>query len=154
MQKSAGRGLDGSPGPLPHIDAIQPLFGGEHDVQGVEPHVGGPAAEACDEMGAEAYATGDAVAFRSQPSLHTAAHEAAHVIQQRGGVQLQGGVGQSGDAYERHADAVADRVVQGQSVVGLLSRSPGGGRAATPVQRQDAAAISDPETTVVLEADD
>lgn len=33
--------------------------------------------------GAEAFATGNHVAFASSPSLHTAAHEAAHVVQQR-----------------------------------------------------------------------
>jgi len=48
------------------------------------------------------------------------AHEAAHVIQQRGGVQLKGGVGEAGDAYERQADEVADRVVQGESAEELL----------------------------------
>jgi hypothetical protein len=71
-------------------------------------------------MGAEAYATGNHTAFRSQPDLHTAAHEAAHVVQQRAGVALAGGVGQKGDQYERHADAVADLVVQGGSARSLL----------------------------------
>jgi hypothetical protein len=51
-------------------------------------------------MGAEAFATGDQVAFGAAPDLHTAAHEAAHVVQQRQGVQLKGGVGEVGDAYE------------------------------------------------------
>mgnify|MGYP002064701929 CR=1 FL=1 len=32
-------------------------------------------------MGAKAYATGNHVAFQQQPDLHTAAHEAAHVVQ-------------------------------------------------------------------------
>ncbi|MCX5954659.1 MAG: DUF4157 domain-containing protein [Cyanobacteria bacterium] len=39
---------------------------------------------------------------------HTAAHEVAHVIQQRAGVALAGGVGQAGDAYRQHGKAVAD----------------------------------------------
>jgi hypothetical protein len=71
-------------------------------------------------MGAEAFAAGDHVAFAGSPSLHTAAHEAAHVVQQRGGVQLKGGVGESGDVYEKQADAVADAVVAGKSAEGLL----------------------------------
>jgi hypothetical protein len=71
-------------------------------------------------MGAEAYATGNAIAFRDTPSLHTAAHEAAHIVQQRAGVSLQGGVGQAGDTYERQADAIADAVVAGRSVESLL----------------------------------
>lgn len=85
-------------------------------------------------MGAEAYATGNDVAFRASPDLHTAAHEAAHVVQQRGSVQLAGGVGQAGDSYEQHADAVADAVVAGRSAEALLGRvspsSPGRGGAA------------------------
>ncbi|HZJ68368.1 MAG TPA: hypothetical protein VFD36_32930, partial [Kofleriaceae bacterium] len=82
------------------------------------------------------YATGSTVAFASpSPSLHTAAHEAAHVVQQRGGVQLAGGVGQAGDAYERHADAVADRVVAGASAEDLLDPfAAGSGHAGAAVQ--------------------
>jgi hypothetical protein len=51
------------------------------------------------------------------------------VIQQRHGVQLKGGVGQQGDVYEQHADAVADLVVQGKSATGLLDTMAGGGAA-------------------------
>jgi hypothetical protein len=97
------------------------LFG-HHDVSGVRAHVGGAAAQASDRIGASAYATGSSVAFRESPDLHTAAHEAAHVVQQRGGVQLRGGVGEQGDAYEQHADAVADAVVAGQPAAGLLDQ--------------------------------
>jgi peptidoglycan hydrolase-like protein with peptidoglycan-binding domain len=50
------------------------------------------------------------------------------VVQQRGGVQLKGGVGQAGDAYEQHADAVADKVVAGESAEPLLSKMAGGGQ--------------------------
>jgi hypothetical protein len=66
------------------------------------------------------------VAFARSPDLHTAAHEAAHVVQQRGGVQLKGGVGEAGDSHERHADAVADLVVQGKSSESLLDRVANG----------------------------
>jgi len=79
-------------------------------------------------MGAQAFATGNHVAFAGTPDLHTAAHEAAHVVQQRGGVQLKGGVGEVGDAYERHADQVADRVVAGENAQDLLDQhAPAGG---------------------------
>jgi hypothetical protein len=125
IQDAAAQGVAGGSGPLPHGDAIQRLFG-RHDVSGVEAHVGGAAATASRAIGAEAYATGHRVAFASAPSLHTAAHEAAHVVQQRGGVQLKGGVGESGDAHEQHANAVADAVVQGRSAEGLLDRYAGG----------------------------
>ena len=81
-------------------------------------------------MGADAFATGEQVAFAARsPTLHTAAHEAAHVVQQRAGVHLKGGVGEAGDPYERHADAVADRVVAGQSSEDLLDEVRGGGGA-------------------------
>src|SRR5262249_43918688 len=55
------------------------------------------AADACDQLGAEAFTIGDRVSFRGPPDLHTAAHEAAHVLQQREGVQLDGDVGRDGD---------------------------------------------------------
>jgi hypothetical protein len=57
------------------------------------------------------------------------------VVQQRGGVQLKGGVGEVGDAYEQHADAVADAVMQGKSAEGLLDQHSGGAGATRAVQR-------------------
>jgi len=121
IHELADRGMAGPPGALPHRETIQKSFGPGHDLSGVGGHVGGPATAAATEMGALAYAKGDQVAFAEQPSLHTAAHEAAHVVQQRAGVQLKSGVGEAGDAYERHADAVADVVVAGGSAESLLS---------------------------------
>src|SRR5262245_18750119 len=72
-QQAAAQGAAGGGGPLPHGEAIQRLCG-RHDISGIEAHVGGPAATASREIGAEAYATGHHVAFASAPSLHTAAH--------------------------------------------------------------------------------
>ena len=127
VQQVAAAGVAaGGGGQLPHHEAIQRSFG-RHDVSGIEAHVGGSAREATSALGTEAYATGNQVAFEGAPSLHTAAHEAAHVVQQRGGVQLKGGTGKAGDAHEGHADAVADLVVQGRSAEGLLDRYAGGG---------------------------
>ncbi len=128
VQSAAVSGVSGSGGSLPHLAQIQNSFGADHDVSGIRAHVGGAAATASDAIGASAYATGNDVAFRSTPDLHTAAHEAAHVIQQRQGVQLKGGVGEEGDAYERHADAIADRVVNNQPADDLLSTGAGGGQ--------------------------
>ena len=127
----AARGVAGPGGPLPHGQTIQALFG-RHDVSGVGAHVGGAAAESAGALGATAYATGTQVAFASAPDLHTAAHEAAHVVQQRGGVQLAGGLGQRGDRYEQHADAVADAVVAGRSAEALLDPYAGGATPAGP----------------------
>ncbi|CAN5847045.1 hypothetical protein BH11MYX3_BH11MYX3_21330 [soil metagenome] len=127
----AARGTAGNGGSLPHRDVIQNSFG-HHDISGVRAHIGGDSAEAAHAIGATAYASGNAVAFAASPDLHLAAHEAAHVVQQRAGVQLSGGVGRAGDEYERHADAVADLVVQGKSAEALLDQiaprgSTGGG---------------------------
>ncbi len=106
---------------LPHYERIQKSFGA-HDISNVRAHIGGKAAVAANDLGAVAYATGSDVAFDSKPDLHTAAHEASHVVQQRAGVHLKGGVGQAGDQYEQHADHVADLVVAGESAEGVLSQ--------------------------------
>lgn len=117
----AMRGLQGAAAPLPHLDRIQALFG-RHDVSGVRAQIGDGAATACAGLGAKAFAFGSEVGFAAAPDLHTAAHEAAHVVQQRAGVHLAGGIGAAGDAHEQHADAVADRVIAGASAVDLLDR--------------------------------
>ena len=136
-QEVAASGVAGPGASLPHLAQIQQSFGG-HDVRSIRAHVGGDATTAATAIGAEAYATGDAVAFRSAPSLHLAAHQAAHVVQQRGGVSLKGGVGAAGDAYEQHADAVADAVVAGRSAEPLLSEFAGTGATSTAIQRKGA----------------
>jgi hypothetical protein len=124
VHSRAAEGVSGTGTSLPHHSSIAAAFG-HHDVGHVQAHVGGPAADAATDIGAEAYATGNQVAFARPPDLHTSAHEAAHVVQQRGGVQLKEGVGRAGDFYEQHADAVADRVVKGESAEGLLDQVSG-----------------------------
>jgi hypothetical protein len=145
VHEAAERGVSGSATDLPFLPIIQESFG-PHDVSGVGAHSDPAAREASAAIGATAYATGDQVAFGGTPDLHTAAHEAAHVVQQRAGVHLAGGVGAAGDPHERHADAVADRVVRGESAVELLDQvAPGGAAAAGrdgAVQRQEAGASS------------
>ena len=129
----AARGVSGSGGTLPHLETVQRAFG-RHDVTGVRAHTSGAAATAAGELGARAYASGDQVAFAETPDLFLVAHEAAHVVQQRGGVQLSGGVGEAGDVYEQHADEVAAAVVRGESAATLLDRHAGGS-ARTALQR-------------------
>ena len=123
VHAAAARGTETPSTSLPFGGQIQAAFGG-HDISHVQAHVGGGAADACADMGASAYASGSHVAFAQSPDLHTAAHEAAHVVQQAQGVNLYGGVGAAGDSYERHADAVADAVVAGNSAEELLSIGP------------------------------
>ena len=112
VQSLAAQGISGNGGALPHADAIQSSFG-SHDISGISAHTDGKAQDAVSAMGANGYATGNSIALKND-DLHTAAHEAAHVVQQKNGVSLSGGVGAAGDSYERHADSVADAVVAGQ----------------------------------------
>ena len=135
----AQHGTSESGSALPHLAAIQRSFG-RHDVGEVFAHQGSRAAAAARAIGARAYALGNNVAFARSPDLHTAAHEAAHAVQQRAGVQVANDVGQPGDVYERHADAVADQVVRGGSAEALLDKmTPAGSRAFPPatVQRKE-----------------
>ncbi len=137
VQARAAEGVAGGGESLPFMDVIAQSFGA-HDVSDVRAHTGGEAAAAARDIGAQAYATGSDVAFASSPDLHTAAHEAAHVVQQRAGVQLEEGVGESGDAYEQHADRVADAVVQGKRAEGLLDQMSGrGGERAVQMLGED-----------------
>ena len=81
---------------------------------------------------------GDAcqIAFKGTPDLHTASHEAAHVVQQRAGVDLSNGVGRQGDKYETQANAVADRVVSGKSAEDLLNAGSSATAAREGVQKK------------------
>ncbi|HCH65547.1 MAG: hypothetical protein CL927_07630 [Deltaproteobacteria bacterium] len=125
----AAQATSGGGGTLPHLDAIQQSFG-PFDVTGVSAHIGGESGATAGEIGAEAYAFGDAVVFSSAPSLHLAAHEATHVIQQRSGNAPSSGLGQEGDQYETFADRVADAVVAGRDASSLLAQVASPGRTA------------------------
>lgn len=130
----AADGVRSGGGALPHASQIQRAFG-RHDVSQVKAHQGSEASAAARDIGAKAYASGSHVAFDGAADLHTAAHEAAHIVQQKQGVSLSGGVGQAGDRYERQADAVADKVVKGESAEALLG-GPGAGGGAGVVQME------------------
>lgn len=139
IHESAQRGIATASSPLPHAETIQRLFG-RHDISGIQAHAASDAAASARAMGAEAYATGNHVVLGGRTDLHTVAHEAAHVVQQRGGVQLRGGVGEVGDAYERNADQVADAVVRGESAESLF----GLGIAGTSPQNAPTVQLSGP----------
>jgi hypothetical protein len=129
IHAAAARGVATPWAALPHAGAIQRSFG-RHDVSSLQAHVGDAAAAAAAEMSADAYTMGNHVVLGKHTDLFTVAHEAAHAVEQRAGVQLPGGVGSPGDAHERHADAVAARVTAGASAEPLLnaytSQSPAG----------------------------
>lgn len=129
VQRMAEEGVRGPGSSLPYAGRLQAAFGA-HDLGGVRAHIGAGASASCEGMEAEAYATGPDLAFDGTPSLFVAAHEATHVVQQQQGVQLKGGVGEAGDAYERQANEVAARVVRGESAEPILDQiAPGGGAA-------------------------
>ena len=135
---SALDGVENANRPLPHADRIQASFG-RHDISGARAAVGGNAAQASGRMGALAYTSGDRVAFRSEPDVNLAAHEAAHVVQQRNGAKLPGGVGRPGDEYEQQADAAAKAVERGESAEPILDHgdsNDSGGDSAPSVQRR------------------
>jgi hypothetical protein len=134
---TARAGLSGPAAQLPHLDLVQRSFG-HHAVGDIHTHTGGSAAASANALGATAYATGNHVAFAESPTLHTAAHEAAHVIQQRAGAATTQNAGHAGDQFEQHADRVADMVVAGQSAQAALDEmsSAGGGSASEVVQHE------------------
>ena len=118
----------------PFQEQIQQAFG-DHDISGLRAHTGTAARTANAVLGSNAYHKGGGVAFGSAPTLSAAAHEAAHYVQNVGATQLEGGVGETNDRYEQHADAVAEKVVRGESAEGLLDRTPGGGsRGGNPIR--------------------
>jgi hypothetical protein len=128
LHLAAEHGVAGASSPLPYHDDLRASFG-RHGaaLDGARAQIGGPAAGASETIGARAYATGDRVAFASAPDRALAAHEAAHIVQQRAGVSLSGGVGAAGDPYERHADEVAAAFARGESAEPILDRMPTGG---------------------------
>jgi len=146
VHEAAAHGISGAAGKLPDADKIQQSFGG-YDISNVQAHTSSAAHEASRAMGADAYATGNHVVLGAGGAdLHTQAHEAAHVVQQKQGVSLSGGVGKAGDVYEKHADQVADLVVEGESAEGLLGQVAAGGGGGASVQKQEAESDTTKET--------
>lgn len=152
IRSAAAEGVRTPSTTLPHLDRIQASFG-RHSIAHVQAHVGPEAARASRAMNALAYASGNHVVFGATPDLRTAAHEAAHIVQQQAGVQLSGGIGRAGDPYERHADTVADAVVAGRSAGELLEPFAA---SAAPVQSRnripEAAHVGAHQGTVPKEA--
>jgi len=120
IRRTATKAVSGTKSKLPHLEKLQRAFG-RHDLNAVEAYTGSTPTHVSRAIRAEAFAMGDKIVFRNPtPSLHTVAHEAAHVIQQRAGVRPSGGVGHPGDRHERQADAVASEVLRGGSAEALL----------------------------------
>lgn len=123
VQAHAAHGRRGGGQALPHREILELAFA-PHQLGSVRAHFGDEAREATQAIGARAYTRGEDVVFADEsPGLWLVAHEVAHVVQQRAGVALGGGVGEADDGYERQADAVADAVVRGEPVAPLLGHS-------------------------------
>jgi len=149
IHDAAAAGTATPTGELPHRADLEAAFG--RDLSDVEAHTGPDAQQSAAAMGAEAYATGDHVVAPADASLFLVAHEVTHVLQQRDGVQLAGGIdGGAGDPYEREADDVAGAVVRGESVAHRFGKGARGGAGVQRKAPRDAkappAAAVDPET--------
>ncbi len=120
-EELAEKGTQGGGTRFPFLEQIQASFG-PHDVTDARAHIDQDAKEATAGLGAMAVAHGDDVAFDGPPDLFTAAHEAAHVVQQGSGGGPASGLGQEGDRDEQVADQVAERVVAGESAAPLLDQ--------------------------------
>ena len=123
----AQAGVSGAAGALPHQAQMQSAFGASFE--NVQAHSGPKAAEACDALGAEAYAMGNAVAFRDpNPSASLVAHELTHTLQTGGAgeqVQRKGSGNADTGALEAQADRIGDQVASGQTVSEPILRGGG-----------------------------
>ena len=127
-RRIAAGALRGRGQPLTHLDTIQEAFG-HHDVGGMREFTGSAAQETLATLGAAGFTSNGCMAVSNMPDLYTQAHEAAHGVQQAAlgnSLELKQGIGETGDKYERHADAVAEKVVRGQSAQPLLDDMTGG----------------------------
>jgi hypothetical protein len=103
----------GSGGGVPYLALMERAFG--QDFGGVRAHLGGDDTErGLGEIGADAAASGDVVAFSSStPSVEQVAHELCHVVQTRGarqGVRADGAVSRAADGSEEEARRVGRAV--------------------------------------------
>ena len=129
VEDVAARTSAGSAG-LPHLDRLQPLFAG-HDLRRIRVSDTSSDAETRRRVRAHAFTQGDRVSMPRDASVELAAHEAAHVVQQRSGSTSDG------PAAEAQANRVASRASVGLPVGahlpavrdGAAGRAPSG----TPV---------------------
>jgi hypothetical protein len=131
-QAAASSAFSGSAGgSLPFYDRIQASFG-HHDLSGVKAFRGAGVDTAASSIGTSAFTQGSNVALGSGSDLHTVAHEAAHVVQQKSGVNLSSGVGRAGDSYERPRRPRRSSARVAATPSGSTRSSPGIRSAASP----------------------
>ena len=138
IHRRADAALSGSGSAFPHARRIQQSFG-HHGIQHFRAHLDTKAQALTKASRAKGMTKGTRSAFANpSPSLHTAAHEAAHAkVFELSHVRLPGNVGAVGDPHEQLADSIADRVVRGHSAADLLDAIATG-----PTARSGAAATA------------
>ena len=117
--------VEGSSGaPLPEGPRAQFESSLGADLGAVRVHTGDASAQAADQLGARAFATGNDIHFGAgeyKPDdpfgMHLLAHEVAHTVQQGGqrATQAKLSVSEPGDHLEVEADRAADAMVRGEA---------------------------------------
>ncbi len=122
LAAGGARALARPGGPLPHQALLEARFGVE--LGDVRAHTDPASQAGVRATGAEALTRGADVAFASaSPSVETAAHEVAHVLQRRGAGPVAGV-----DTLEAQADDVAAQVARGDGPVDVAGLAAGGDR--------------------------
>jgi hypothetical protein len=122
------------------------------DLGGVRVHADSHAADLSARLCARAFTVGNDVYFgqgeyqpQTQQGRFLIAHELTHVAQQRQGVQVEGGVGREGDAYERQADVVGVKVAKGEPATATANSGESGVTvASTPAVQRYAEIVGKP----------
>jgi hypothetical protein len=121
------------------------------DFNAVRVHTDARSAAAAAAIDARAYTMNRDIVFgaheyapQTESGRRLLAHELTHVVQQRSGAHLPGGIGPPNDAHERNADAVANELAQGRSseellggykgIAGLVKRGVSGAATAVPTK--------------------
>jgi hypothetical protein len=110
---------------------MEPRFG--HDFSRVRVHTDAAAAASAQYVSASAYTVGRHIVFGAgqfrpgtEAGWRVLAHELTHVVQQRRApLPTVLRLSLPGDAHERHAGAVAEALMQGDDIAGVLDAGPG-----------------------------
>lgn len=112
-------GFSGPSSTVPHVDQMNRSFG--VDFGAVQAYRGPAAQQACEALGAEAFAVGNQIAFRTDtPSPQLVGHELAHTVQQgvvsQGEVRKKDTAAASTDGLEVEADRAGEAAARGDKV--------------------------------------